>query len=143
MTHGIDTSFLVATELASHTRHGASRALLQRLSEAGDDLGLAPQVLAEFVHVVTDPRRCSSPLTLPTALERAGLIWNAAQVRQVFPDAAAAAQFLAWMRQHLLGRKRLLDTLLAATYWSAGIRSVVTLNPADFDVFGCFAVVTP
>jgi predicted nucleic acid-binding protein len=143
MTHGLDTSFLVATELGSHTRHGASRALLQRLVQADDQLALAPQVLAEFVHVVTDPRRCSKPLDLPAALERAQLIWNAAQVLQVFPDAAAASQFLAWMQEHLLGRKRLLDTLLAATYWSAGIRSVVTLNRADFEVFGCFTVVTP
>ncbi len=36
-----------------------------------------------------------------------------------------------------------LDTLLAATYWSVRIRSVVTLNRSDFDVFGCFAVVAP
>jgi len=54
MIHGVDTSFLVATELASHTRHRAGRALLQRLVEAGDNLALAPQVLAEFVHVVSD-----------------------------------------------------------------------------------------
>ncbi len=143
MPHGLDTSFLVATELKAHSRHGASRALLQRLVQADDHLALAPQVLAEFVHVVTDPRRCLRPLALPAALERAQLIWNAAQVLQVFPDAAAASQFLAWMQEHLLGRKRLLDRLLAATYWSAGIRSVVTLNRADFEVFGCFTVVTP
>jgi len=143
MNHALDTSFLVATELASHTRHAASRALLESLVQMGDRPALAPQVLAEFVHVVTDPRRCSKPLAFPTALERAELIWNAAQVLQVFPDAAAASQFLAWMREHLLGRKRLLDTLLAATYWSAGFRSIVTLNRADFEVFGCFTIVTP
>jgi predicted nucleic acid-binding protein len=141
MNHGVDTSFLVATELASHTRHAAGRALLQRLGEAGDNLALAPQVLTEFVHVVTDPRRCSSPPDMATALERAELIWNATQVVQVFPDASATSQFLTWMRQHRLGRKRLLDTLLAATYWSAGIRSVVTLNRSDFDTFGCFTFV--
>lgn len=143
MIHGVDTSFLVATELASHTGHAASRGLLQRLGRAGDDLALAPQVLAEFVHVVTDPRRCSSPLAVPAALQRAELIWNATQVRQIFPDRAAASQFLFWMKQYRLGRKRLLDTLLAATYWSAGIRSVVTLNRADFDIFGAFALLEP
>jgi predicted nucleic acid-binding protein len=80
---------------------------------------------------------------MATALQRAEFIWNATQVAQVFPDAAATAQFFAWMRQHGLGRKRLLDTLLAATYWSAGIRSLVTLNRADFDTFGCFTVIEP
>ncbi len=62
---------------------------------------------------------------------------------QTFPDATAVFQFFAWMGENRLGRKRLLDTLLAATYWSAGIRSVVTLNRADFVVFGCFAIVEP
>ena len=42
-----------------------------------------------------------------------------------------------------LGRKRLLDTLLGATYWSVGIRSLATLNRADFEVFDRFAIVEP
>jgi len=46
MTHGLDTSFLVATELASHVQHNASRVLLQHFAQAGDNLALAPQVLA-------------------------------------------------------------------------------------------------
>jgi len=80
---------------------------------------------------------------MPAALERAELIWNSTQVIRIFPDAAATSQFLAWMKRHRLGRKRLLDTLLAATHWFAGIRSIVTLNPADFDVFDCFTVLDP
>ena len=97
MIHGVDTSFLVATELASHARHNSSRTLLQRLTQAGDNLALTPQVLAEFVHIVTDPRRCSTPLSTPPALERAELVWNATQVFQVFPNATATSQFLDWM----------------------------------------------
>lgn len=106
-------------------------------------MALAPQVLAEFVHIVTDPRRCEAPLDMLAALLRAEQIWSAAEVIHVFPDASATSQFLAWMRQHGLGRKRLLDTMLAATYWTAGIAAVVTLNREDFEVFGCFAVVEP
>jgi len=143
MTHGLDTSVVVASELAGHARHEASRVLLERLSHEGGTVALAPQVLAEFVHIVTDPRRCTTPLHMSTALERAELIWNSMQVIRVFPDAAATSQFLAWMKHHRLGRKRLLDTLLAATYWSAGIRAIVTLNPPDFQVFGCFTVLEP
>src|SRR5205807_1927160 len=80
--------------------HAASRKLLHRLDQAGDKLALVPQVLAEFVHIVTDPRRCSAPLAMATALQRAEQVWAATQVAQVFPDAAAIGQFLAWMRQH-------------------------------------------
>lgn len=143
MIHGIDTSMLVASELVSHPRHASARAVLASLDQAGHRLALAPQVLAEFVHIVTDPRRCEAPLDMVSALLRAEQVWNATEVSRVFPDASATLQFLSWMRQHSLGRKRLLDTMLAATYWTAGIPAVVTLNRSDFEVFGCFAVAEP
>jgi predicted nucleic acid-binding protein len=45
--------------------------------------------------------------------------------------------------QFSLGRKRLLDTLLAATFHQAGIHSILTTNAADFAVFGVFTCITP
>jgi hypothetical protein len=69
--------------------------------------------------------------------------WTAREVVRVFPDDAATRQFLAWLQQFALGRKRLLDTLLAATYRQSGIHSLLTTNPADFAVFGVFRCITP
>jgi predicted nucleic acid-binding protein len=97
-------------------------------------------VLAEFVHIITDPRRCTRPLTIKDALDRAEQLWNAAETLQIFPAADAVTQFFDWMRQHRLGRKRLLDTQLAATFHVAGINSILSLNQADFELFGCFTV---
>lgn len=71
MTHGFDTSFLVAAEVAGHAEHSAARARLAELRAADDRFGIAPQVLAEFVHVVTDGKRFSEPLEMPAALKRA------------------------------------------------------------------------
>jgi len=48
-----------------------------------------------------------------------------------------------WHRDHQLGRKRLLDTLLAATYHHAGVWNILTMNPGDFDIFGAFTCVAP
>jgi hypothetical protein len=56
----------------------------------------------------------------------------------------AALQFLDWLEYFQLGRKRLLDTLLAATYRHGGVRSLLTTNPPrDFGVFECFDLITP
>lgn len=140
MIHGIDTSFIVAAELASHPRHADARELLRSLSQGGDQFAIAPPVLAEFVHIVTDPRRCTNPLAMDIAVDRAELLWNAAETVQVLASASAMTQFFAWMRQHRLGRKRLLDTQLAATFYAAGISSILTLNRSDFDLFGCFTI---
>lgn len=141
MTHGLDTSFLVATEVTGHPDHVAARTLASSLRNQGDRFALAPQALAEFVHIVTDPKRFTSPLTMPQALERGRVWWDAPDVERVWPDEAAVAWFLAAMTKHQLGRRRVLDTLLAGTFQSAGITSLLTLNPADFAVFGEFTCV--
>ena len=70
MTHGLDTSFLVAVEVSCHPDHSAARTLAGVLRQRGDCFALAPQALAEFVHIVTDPKRFTAPLTMPQALHR-------------------------------------------------------------------------
>ena len=88
---------------------------------AGDVIAIAPQVLAEFIHVVTDPRRFTQPLDIHAARHVAEQWWTSSDVVQTFPDAGAVQQFLNWLQQFSSGRKRLLDTLLAATYRQAGV----------------------
>ncbi len=143
MIHGLDTGFLVAAEVREHKAHADARSTLAQVLSAGDVIAVAPQVLAEFIHVVTDPRRFAQPLDMNAALHVAEQWWTSRDVVQAFPDAGAVRQFLTWMQQFSLGRKRLLDTLLAATYWQAGIQSLLTTNQSDFLVFGVFTCVPP
>ena len=143
MIHGLDSSFLVAAEVAEHADHANARATLVRLLASGDSLAVAPQVLTEFIHVVTDPRRFTLPLDMAEARRLAEQWWTARDVAQVFPDDSAVRHFLRWIEQHRLGRKRLLDTLLATTYRCAGVHSLLTTNARDFAVFGDFSCVVP
>lgn len=53
----------------------------------------------------------------------------------------AVAIFLDWMVEHRLGRKRLLDTLLAASYRATGVSRLATPDWRNFDVFSVFEVV--
>ena len=141
MRHGLDTSFLVAVEVDCHAEHAAARASAEALRRNDDRFAIAPQVVAEFVHIVTDAKRFSAPLTIERALERAKVWWDAKDVDRVSPDERTVTWSLAAMSKHRLGRKRVLDTLLAGTFRTAGISSVLTLNPADFGVFGEFVCV--
>ncbi|MCB1227639.1 MAG: PIN domain-containing protein [Verrucomicrobiales bacterium] len=142
MTHGIDTDFLVAAEVRDHPFHPQADALLQSLMTDGHDLALAPQTLAEFIHIVTDPKRMPHPLSMTEAIGRAEHWWQASEVVRVFPDGQAVTGFLGWLSRYQLGRKRLLDTLLAATFQQAGVKRLITNNERDFRNFGCFEVVT-
>jgi predicted nucleic acid-binding protein len=116
---------------------------LVQLQKAGDLFALAPQVLAEFIHVVTDGRRFAKPVEITAARQLAERWWTAREILRVFPNDDATKQFLSWLQRFSLGRRRLLDTLLAATFKQAGIHSVLTTNPTDFAVFGEFACLTP
>ena len=138
MTHGVDTSFLVAVEVVEHVHHAEALRLLKDLLARGDRVAVAPQVLTEFVHVVTDGRRFAQPFSMNMALEKSESWWNAAETEQVQPTDLAVTRFHGWMRGHQLGRKRVLDTFLAATYYAADVTSLLTLDAADFAVFGEF-----
>lgn len=139
MIHGIDTTFLVQVEVREVPGHAEARGWLnEALAKHPQPLVLAPQVLTEFVHVVTDPRRFAFPLSMEEALEKAQGWWEASEVKPVYPSLDSTRLGLLWLRQHRLGRKRLLDTQLAATYYAAGVTRLLTLNMSDFEIFGVF-----
>ena len=134
---GADTSFLVQLELVELPAHSAAHQLLEReILQPQVPLAIAPQVLAEFIHIVTDPKRFQKPLTMNEAIAKARFWWNAVEVRHVFPTDDSTRLALDWLERHQLGRKRILDTQLAATLWTAGIQRLITSNPADFRLLG-------
>jgi predicted nucleic acid-binding protein len=105
-------------------------------------LAVAPQMLAEFVHVVTDLKRLKEPLSMEEALARAEHWWQAREVVRIYPEGDAVTTWIEWLREHRLGRKRLLDTMLAASACTQGISTIVTNNAKDFQIFGRFKIFT-
>lgn len=63
-------------------------------------------------------------------------LWNAEEVVRLFPAPEVVPRTLELMESLRLGRKRILDTALAATLECAGIRRLATFNTADFAIFG-------
>jgi predicted nucleic acid-binding protein len=141
---GADTSFLIQLEIAELPLHSKAHEFLQRhVLAANEQIALAPQVLAEMIHIVTDPRRFQFPLTMEQALAKASFWWNAREVQHIYPTAESTSLWLEWLSQKGLGRKRLLDTQLAAIFWTAGVRKIVTSNARDFAIFAGFEIVSP
>ena len=94
MNHGLDTGFLIAIEVPEHPEHHAARSKIAALIPHGERLSGPLQVLAEFIHVVTDSRRFTQPLPIDDARNLA-LQWrSAAEVDHAFPNAAAPSSSL-------------------------------------------------
>ena len=142
MIYGLDTDFLVATEIINHPFHQQADTLLQSILNASHHLALAPQIMAEFIHIVTDAKRMPHPLTIAEAISRAEHWWQASEVIRIYPDGNTVEHFLNWLTRYQLGRKRLLDTLFASSLQQAGVKKIITNNERDFKIFGCFEIVS-
>lgn len=132
----LDTDVLVAWLHEESERHRASRRLIERELASGSRLGLTGQVVFELLHVVTDPRRFERPLSVAEATELVETLWSSPDVDRVPAPPAIVGRTLALLREHRLGRKRILDTALVATLEAAGIRRLATWNAKDYRVFG-------
>lgn len=137
---GIDTTLLLAFEMRELPAHERVRAgVAAHIAGGRPCFMLANQVIDEFLHVATDGRRFEHPLDMDEALGRMGFWWNAREVRHALPSSATVDMAMEWMARFSLGRKRILDTSLAAVYHLAGVRRLATGNRADFEVFGVFS----
>lgn len=106
---GLDTNILVAHAVPDHPLHTKVRERIDRFLDDGQDLAVTSGILAEFLHIVTDSRRFEIPLSMTEALGWAGYWSDAEEVNVISTEIAAHRQWLVWLEEHRLGRKRLLD----------------------------------
>jgi predicted nucleic acid-binding protein len=137
---GLDTSFLVAHAISEHPEHQEAHQWLDEALAKDETFAITSGILAEFIHIVTDARRFENPLDISEALKRVGFWSEAREVIVVSPDDMTNALWLEWLAEFQLGRKRLLDTLIAVTWHVAGVYEICTLNPRDFKVFEVFQI---
>jgi toxin-antitoxin system PIN domain toxin len=140
---GLDCNILVQLAFADHEANARTIAAVQAETQKGEKLVFPSLVVAEFLHVVTDARRFAPPLTMAEALDWIEEFLKNPAVSLLEPNQASMDQTLRWMRELNLGRKRILDTQLAAVLHCNGVRRLLTSNSADFTVFGSVETVTP
>jgi predicted nucleic acid-binding protein len=140
---GLDCNILVQLAIADHPANAKTLAAVQVETARGEKLVFPPLVATEFLHVVTDERRFAPPLTMNEAMSWLEDFLANPSVGLVQPSDASLDQTLEWMRRYALGRKRILDTHLAAVLHTSGVPRLLTSNPADFAVFTALKTVTP
>ena len=140
---GLDCNILVQLAIADHPANPKTLAAVQTETQHGERLVFPPLVATEFLHVVTDERRFSPPLTMNEAMQWLEDFLANPSVGLIQPDARSLDQTLKWMRQYNLGRKRILNTHLAAVFSANGVTRLLTSNSADFAIFTALQTTTP
>jgi len=145
MILALDTDVLVHWMMSGTERHPRACKLVEaHLSQTRHGtLGLTRQVLHEFLHVTTDGRRFESPMSMEEAIRTSRALWDGLEVTRLQPGATTFHRTLELMELFRLGRKRILDTSLAATLESCGVSKLATFNGRDFGVFSFIEVVEP
>jgi predicted nucleic acid-binding protein len=144
MKLGVDTNVLVVAHMPSMEDHAIVRARLrERLADAATILVITPAILHELVHVITDARRFDPPVAVMEAVAVARVYLDASNVQCVPTDAAAARLTLELVERHRLGRKRLADSLFAATLLRNDVNTLLTFNHGDFGVFEGLSTIDP
>lgn len=139
---GLDSNVLIQLALQDHPANTATVAAVQAEVQKGNRLVFPPLVAAEFLHVITDARRFAPPLTMIEAVDWLEKFVSNEAVAVLDPTPESLQLTLRWIRDFNLGRKRILDTQLAAIFHTAGVKRFLTSNPSDFIVFGVFEIVT-
>ncbi len=140
---GLDCNILVQLALRDHPANAATVAAVQAEVKRGNRIVFPSLVIDEFLHVITDARRFNPPLTMIEALDWVESFLANPAVGLLEPTPESLRQTLEWMRKFNLGRKRILDTHLAAVFYAAGVRRLFTANSADFAIFNVFEIITP
>ena len=138
---GIDTCFLIDLDIASSPRHNGALSLFQNWLNTNQNMYVFYNVFLEYQHIVTDSKRFSNPLTMAEAIERVEFWTDQERIKIIYPSDYSFKRAQVMLNQYNLGRKRLIDTHMAACYAQEGVSQIWTANPKDFEIFKIFELV--
>lgn len=144
MRVGVDTNVLIRAHVPGLEGHGEARAwLMEQLAQPDVTLVVTPLVLHELIHVITDGRRFDPPVPMSEALAIARAYVGRTNVECLAADEPSLLTALDLLGRYRLGRKRIADTLLAATLLTHGVHRLATYNTSDFELFDGLTVAEP
>lgn len=139
----VDTNVLVFSFYQDRPEHRACAALRDRAQQDDAALCIAPQNVAEFYAVVTNPRRVSAPFTASDALTEIEKLLSlpGLTLLSVPPDAVQRLADL--LRRRPVTGHKVYDLQLIASMLGNGVRRIYTHNTSDFTPFAELEVLTP
>lgn len=144
MSLALDTNVLIPWLVRSAPRHDEARSFVDaELGRDGARIAIAPQVCWEFLYVVTDDRRFERPCSMEDARALVRAVWNARETERLPASVEVVPRVLDLLREHRLGRRRILDTALAASLEAGGVRRLATYNVRDYRCFDFLDPVSP
>jgi toxin-antitoxin system PIN domain toxin len=139
----VDTNVLVYALFPDAPQHAAARALLGRAQEGDARLCISLTVVSEFLSVVTDPRRVTSPRSPEDAAQAVESILGLPGMMLIPVPVDVVERVLDLVRRYRVTGSALFDFQIMATMLGNGLTRVYTYNRSDFEKVGEIEVLTP
>jgi toxin-antitoxin system PIN domain toxin len=137
----VDTNVLVYATRPSAVQHTVAQATLTRFEDEGSALWISPQVLREYLAVVTRPQATAPALPIASAIadvQRFRTVFSIAEERPNVLD-----RLLDLLAVHNGSGRQIHDANIVATMLEHGIRRLLTFNAADFRRFARIIDIEP
>jgi predicted nucleic acid-binding protein len=129
----VDTNVLVYSTVAGNSWHQQARAWLAELHQSGVTLCVTPQILREYLVVLTRGAIFETEFSIEEVL---GLLDALLQTLDVLDETTAVASALRMLlKRYPIRGKRIHDANLVAAMVVHGITRLATYNLDDFRVF--------
>jgi predicted nucleic acid-binding protein len=129
----VDTNVLVYATRRLSAHHVAAERALNRLAREGSPLWVSPQILREYLAVVTRPQVTAQALPMATAIADVGRFRSAFQMAEERPS--VLDHLLQILAAHRVNGRQVHDANIVATMLDCGVRRLPTFNVADFQRF--------
>jgi toxin-antitoxin system PIN domain toxin len=139
----IDTNVLVYALFAERPEHAASLALVESAQDPGANLVIAPQNLAEFYAVVSNPRRVSTPLSANDARVEVEKLTRLPGLRLLDVPVDVVTRWHALLGRYPVTGRAFYDIQLVAVMLAHDIRRIYTFDRKDFVRFTELELLTP
>jgi len=139
----VDSNVLVYALFRECEHHERCRALLDQSQAGQRELCVAPQNLAEFYAIVTDPRRVAVSRKPSEAIDAIERMLAMPGMTLLPTPSDLVCRWIALARRHPVTRGQVFDLQLIATMLGNDIRKIYTFDRADFEPFDEIEVLTP
>jgi len=106
-------------------------------------MGISPQVIGELYATITNPKKASHPLSPNEAIDVISPIWEAENIRGIFPKQETLELTLSLVKRYQLKSLDFFDAQIVATMLDNGVTTIYTVNEDDFAIFKEIKAVNP
>jgi toxin-antitoxin system PIN domain toxin len=128
----VDTNVLVYSLYPESDHFAASRALLESTRDSLANLFFAPQNIAEFLAIVTNPRRVTQPKTVAEAIQAVEAFKARPGLSILVVPVNIIDLHIKALQEVPVAKARVFDAQLVAVMRGNGITDIYTFNASDF-----------